>query len=706
MVGTLTLPIIRMELVTNFHAWAFDAWVKDSKHNNRYPLMLIQSLIDMFFKHDTSNLITGVNTWLTRNDDAFDWERIMHDVLTVADNYLHLNSAVFDSRDNALVMLKNHIISADTKYALHIDIDVWCEQYIDLHLLDFQTIPPLKKSISEKERSHDLTSPSITELIESWDKCQLGKSIANNEKAVTLYIFSVTRDELEKQMNDEGLSKRIKLWTRDFFTGSEDYNSLFDLVSKEQPFSYFNYESVVRYKDSWLDKLDAINVDSKHLRLTPSGAHNMLSEEKGIFERRDVKVFIHYLEMNRLYFWSFFEELFLKLGGHKSSKECVDMSAKILGHLRKEKFINYQQVDDLASLQIAAAYHEAEKAKNEIEKRELKKQFQGHIEGKLCNMDLEFRTPEVVEAVSTVLMNRSLCRLHMKDIPDSYVDLENLLDVGFEKVRDLVYKMHNLRNNSGPVSSVVANAIPTTAHCMSDYSSSWLTLNAEFSKHDKCDDVVKVLLNSVYDCLSVMPPRDWLAYRNVKLAEKALTLCSEGFETVSETKEWIDRTRDQLSTLKMYLVWYRLADSTHDISSHVASLKHLTETERIEVHQKLLAWKTALNGELKRIDQDLLYQYTNSCEAMYSLRWSLVRCCESSDYGYFKTLVVRCTLLTTKLRHLLEHTLSRFAERNIYEPLRSSRRQVHVPVSKTPDRFKRLLQTPHNREFEDPNGRS
>ena len=87
-----------------------------------------------------------------------------------------------------------------------------------------------------------------------------------------------------------------------------------DVLLKHQPFSYYNSDEKKQaefpWSESWMDTLNAICNESKHIRLTQQGSTSDLASKKGLFEDRRMRLMIEVVEPRGYSFaWSFFEAL-------------------------------------------------------------------------------------------------------------------------------------------------------------------------------------------------------------------------------------------------------------------------------------------------------------------------------------------------------------------------------------------------------------
>ena len=117
----------------------------------------------------------------------------------------------------------------------------------------------------------------------------------------------------------------------------------YDLVMQEQAFNYYrgsnNTAQSKYYQQSWLEKLKAIQNDSKHVRLTPQGLfEHWFEERKGGFRLRNVRIDIHYLE-EQLHTWSFVDVL-EEISQLANDAERIELSRKILMVLKEKSYVN------------------------------------------------------------------------------------------------------------------------------------------------------------------------------------------------------------------------------------------------------------------------------------------------------------------------------------------------------------------------------
>ena len=100
------------------------------------------------------------------------------------------------------------------------------------------------------------------------------------------------------------------------------------------------------------------------------------------------------------------------------------------------------------------------------------------------------------------------------------------------------------------------------------------------------------------------------------------------------------------------------------------------------------AWissQTLLN--FPNADDDLKRQFIHACTLLVSLQCDVMELCNHEDYIRYKQTVVHGTMLVSKVRHLLEQILSRYAAKFVLKPLRSAERQINFPICASIGRF-------------------
>ncbi|QLH43119.1 MAG: hypothetical protein HWD59_10580 [Coxiellaceae bacterium] len=169
------------------------------------------------------------------------------------------------------------------------------------------------------------------------------------------------------------ITKRLKE-IKERYDFREHYPDSYKALHEEQSFYYYsekaNKETPHACRGAWLDKINAINNDSKHIRLTPQKLSSNLAERIGTIRKQHVKILIHYLEPDPFfYYWSFSDVL---ANAISSDEERIALSHAVLQTLYEKGYIEDKMVKHPIAEQILMAVKEEQNPKH-IEK--LKSEF-------------------------------------------------------------------------------------------------------------------------------------------------------------------------------------------------------------------------------------------------------------------------------------------------------------------------------------------
>jgi tetratricopeptide (TPR) repeat protein len=203
-----------------------------------------------------------------------------------------------------------------------------------------------------------------------------------------------------------------------------------ELLLKEQTFTYYS-EEVNKYgakwSGAWLEKLNAIQNQSKHVRLTPQILKGGLVKKKAGVSFRRVKVNIEYLQ-SRFYSWTLIEPM-KELTGHLTDVDKIMLSRRMLRFLKQHKYIDKQLVNHPLALTLVKLRKEAA-ANNEVFLAE--EAFRSQLDG-----DIKAHEPAwsvYVGKLGDFLLLKLFQRAKLISVPDSQENAPWLLDTALAKV--------------------------------------------------------------------------------------------------------------------------------------------------------------------------------------------------------------------------------------------------------------------------------
>jgi len=458
----------------------------------------------------------------------------------------------------------------------------------------------------------------------------------------------------------------------------EDYPKCEEVLFKHQPFAYYNEaknKEKAFWKDSWLDKVSYIGNDSKHVRLTPQHMKGELSHRFGTISLQEVKIQIEYVESD-LYTWTFVPYL----NSLKNDEEKISLSRKIytilknpevgvIGEVRGRRLI----IDPIIKEIIETPLNQTKK----IEK--LKKQFEEKIYKHLAGFQ-----EEQIALVIALLFRRAEQQSYIRREPDAMMNVEKLLDRALQGTQEILETFCAARKSLTPWVKV---PLPTPQPPLSTQDSQIKTLEKRLTT-TVCTNLrtvkehhqsLKMLSTMLYqnENNGVMQASEHFMKAAMKLEDQYPFLATvyyrkamRGYKRHRQcSKKVIEagiRIKRLLSTRGLFEKGYLLLKN---------ALQHRNE---VNESQSLKKEKENYKKRHAYIDDDSLSQMVHLEFGLEKLKYACFKSTLRPHDPHLKVQIHNQIVeMAIKLHHLLDQSLTRFANAMIFPP--GEKKQLHFP---------------------------
>jgi hypothetical protein len=472
---------------------------------------------------------------------------------------------------------------------------------------------------------------------------------------------------------------------------------LYQLVLDEQPSKYHsvsnNCSAPSLFEKSWLDLTSDINLDAKHVRLTPQKATRSLAVEKGTFCAWRLDVLIEY-RAPLVYNWSFAQHLPSHLESHKrlSLSRALRKSLRAAGHINN-KDANPRQP------QMQAYVAAVKSCKGPEQIKMLATAYQDCMKA-TCNADPELLTEDVASVdwhrVAAYMLRRALkvARVHLaadKDVP-----LYPLLHRAIEKVSLLVREMQGA-TYADPAKCEVIVCVPTKP--IPVHGTSFGDVEAALAAARPAD-AAAWSVQKWADVWSILEQlQQWqnetdrlkaVAQLHMVVASELLTMwpwCSAQILSVTE-----QMLLDNFDCVELRLASLRSLAACHSRQQLWASADDKVEMaldlfERLHGHGNAdAAPVAAARSELRElrerarserraatdgIDNDVVSQLEHSTDVVFAIKQNCMNLgilSNAADSTTLRRVELDCAAVIIKLRHVMEQSVRRVVQRKIIEP--------------------------------------
>lgn len=485
------------------------------------------------------------------------------------------------------------------------------------------------------------------------------------------------------------------------------FPALYERMVQEQTFFYYrdknNDADQGSWRRAWLEKIDAIANDSKHVRLTPQSFKNVIMDEsQGTFKKQVSVINIHYLEPS-FYSWSFFD----CLTSQPNDLLRIQLSREILHILIEKGYIktiylgtrHYQIVVH----PIANAILKAVQKKDATTEEYLTEKFRAEVKKDLPKAGADYWR------ITNLLISHTLQRGHARLVPDQLVDVNQLLQKALYATSELVYAFGKAAGplTSAPIINVSHSKLPRIRHqALVDIKSEVMTLE---KKHDDLHKYLSVKLNiplidswQYHEILTLLSRQHGLLGNRQyagEIYQKAGELLEKHYPALAIRyyQKALLILQDVLSAQTIYCVplYVKLADMLYPICPTKA-LGYLHKALLIEktlaLHKKYNTYDKDHQNQLKIIDNDLYSQWEHANWQATRLEYLCFKLAgQPENRQRLHEVQNKFAELIIKLRHLLDQALGRLVKTGIFLPNKHEEKDVHYPCAGSKKRFEDLL---------------
>lgn len=486
-----------------------------------------------------------------------------------------------------------------------------------------------------------------------------------------------------------------------------DFKQCYEALLREQPFSYYGQNENRKqsaWKFSWLEKCNVIQVESKHVRLTPQFLDSNLQKMKAGMQLKRVRINIEYQNM---YFnnWSFIHPL-EEQTSNLTDVEKVILSKAILKFLRDQGYINEKVVSHLLAKELVRQ-----------KKRGAEPEVISEYENKFLEQlkaDIKRDHPEwerYASALGDFLILKLYQRARVISVPDLLVDATWLLETTLEKVREQVMLLGKARHAN---QAMLAPAIPVILNeRLGLYSKTCTELNQLLEETkvslDSCKkqsltvqslatrnglllrlSAISTLLGTTIESAlewrnsarQLAPHYPWLAIQYYLLALRGFKSTLSGYDYISnlsvelaelyQSHGLYEKARQMLHKAKDYII--NNPDLYYDIVTQIKVWKKQDISRRMETDHDI---DSQLN-HVREVFQEGQY-------LAFNLYWN------PKDHYLNYRLQNMVVEMVIKLRHLLDQVFGEFTRVCLYNNQAVTMIEANFPCEKSEKALKEYL---------------
>ena len=494
----------------------------------------------------------------------------------------------------------------------------------------------------------------------------------------------------------------------------EDYPEVYQNLIFQQSFTFYNSEynkDKSYWREAWLEKVSAINIDSKHIRLTPQAVADNLKERTGFLHKKKVEALIHYLEP-RFYIWSFVDVLAPFTASSLTDEEKIILSRKTLSALHQKGYIDKQVLVHPLALAIV----EAEKNKDETSEakiQELKTAFRGQVK-----KDLPEEAKRYSDIISYFLIRRALQRGHVRLEPDILVNAPKLIERALTNTRMLLQTFGRVYSHSDSLAVLQeVDVVQASATVISPQR--FLTLapkqidELKISLEKEWNDLIVILktetsritiekLQKSHHLLkqlsqlhrlakqpgllgdhyreiaeAIEEKEPWLALQYYRKSSLAYMRDQSKTASLAETLFQQGKLFLKLSLLEKAIKCFGKAKDAISVSERLKLTTVLTEET---VEKFLKETKLFDEKQLEEVDDDIKSQLEHAKESYQQLLYLCFKLTLNLKDSYLVQVIQNRVIdLIIKIRHLLDQSYGRFVKVKIYRPNNNEKTDIKYP---------------------------